>query len=91
MYKHQTSALPEALLDIKPWGNNIGVRIPAAVARAAKLHAHQSVKLTVEDGRVVITPQDDKPLSLEARLKLFDPALHGGEVMITTRVGAEAW
>ena len=35
MYKHQTSALPEALLDIKPWGNNIGVRIPAAVARAA--------------------------------------------------------
>ena len=91
MYKHANLFMPEAQLDIKPWGNNIGVRIPAAVARAAKLHAHQSVKLTVEDGRVVITPQADKPLSLEARLALFDPALHGGEVMVTTRIGAETW
>ena len=82
--------MTEAVLDIKPWGNNIGVRIPAAVARAAKLRAHQSVKLTVEDGRVVITPQDQKPLSLEARLALFDPALHGGESMAAAPMGVEA-
>ncbi len=83
--------MSEAVLDIKPWGNNIGVRIPAAVARAAKLRAHQSVKLTVEGGRVVITPQDDKPLTLQARLALFDPALHGGEAMAVTPVGVEVW
>ena len=35
--------MPEAILDIKPWGNNLGVRIPAAVARVAKLHANQRV------------------------------------------------
>ena len=83
--------MPEAILDIKPWGNNLGVRIPAAVARAAKLHANQRVKLTVEDGRVVITPQADKPLSLTDRLALFDPAVHGGEVMAAVPVGAEVW
>ncbi len=83
--------MSEAVLDIKPWGNNLGVRIPAAVARAAKLRAHQSIKLTVEGGQVVITPQDDKPLTLQARLALFDPALHGGEAMSVTLVSAEVW
>ena len=83
--------MPEAFLDIKHWGNNLGVRIPAAVAREAKLHANQRVKLTVEDGRVVITPQAEKAMTLAARLALFDPAVHGGEVMADARVGAERW
>lgn len=83
--------MSEAILDIKPWGNNLGVRIPAAVARLAKLHANQRVKLTVEDGRVVITPQQDRPLTLAERLALFDPAEHGGEVMAVAARGAEAW
>lgn len=83
--------MSEAILDIKPWGNNLGVRIPAAVARAAKLRANQRVKLTVEDGRVVITPQTDKVLSLADRLAAFDPAIHGGEAMATSPVGSEVW
>ena len=83
--------MPETLLDIKHWGNNLGVRIPAAVAREAKLHANQRVKLTVEDGRVIITPQAEKALTLAARLALFDPAVHGGEVKADAPVGAERW
>lgn len=83
--------MSEAVLDIKPWGNNLGVRIPTAVARAAKLRANQRVKLTVEEGRVIITPQDDKPLSLQDRLALFDPTVHGGEAMVTAPIGNEAW
>ncbi len=83
--------MSEALLDIKPWGNNLGVRIPAAVAREAKLRANQRVKVSVEDGRVIITPQADKALTLAERLALFDPALHGGEVMAAAPVGVEQW
>ena len=83
--------MSEALLDIKPWGNNLGVRIPAAVAREAKLRANQRVKVSVEDGRVIITPQADKALTLADRLALFDPALHGGEVMAAAPVGVEQW
>lgn len=48
--------MSEAVLDIKQWGNNLGVRLPAAVARAARLHANQRVRVTVEKDRVVITP-----------------------------------
>ncbi len=83
--------MAEALLDIKHWGNNLGVRLPAAVARAAKLHVDQRVRIEVEGGRVVITPLLDEPLSLEQRLARFDPARHGGEAMATGTLGAERW
>ena len=81
----------EAVLDIKPWGNNLGVRLPASVARAARLHADQRVRITVEDGRVIITPDGDKPPTLAERLARFDPALHGGEAMAVAPVGREQW
>lgn len=83
--------MAEAILDIKHWGNNLGVRLPAAVARAAHLHADQRVRVEVEQGRVVITPIQDAPLTLEQRLARFDPERHGGEAMTTTEVGAEQW
>jgi antitoxin MazE len=83
--------MAEAILDIKHWGNNLGVRLPAAVARAAHLHADQRVRVEVELGRVVITPLQDAPLTLEQRLARFDPARHSGEVMATAHVGAEQW
>ena len=81
--------MSEAVLSIKTWGNSLGVRIPSAVARAARLRANQSVKLTVEHGRVIVTPQSPQPLSLAQRLELYDPAVHGGEVMAAPLIGAE--
>lgn len=84
-------AQAEAVLDLKQWGNNLGVRLPAIVARAAHLHVNQRVRVIVEDGRVVITPIDDASLTLEQRLALFDPARHGGEAMVTDPLGAEKW
>ena len=84
--------MTEAILDIKHWGNNLGVRLPAAVAREAHLHADQRVRITVEEGRVIITPMRDVQLTLEQRLARFDPARHGGEAMpIEESIGAERW
>ncbi|ODV10627.1 MAG: PbsX family transcriptional regulator [Rubrivivax sp. SCN 70-15] len=83
--------MSEATLDIKLWGNNLGVRLPAAIARAAQLRANQRVHITVEGGRVIITPQRDQPATLAERLALFDPALHGGEAMPAAPVGREVW
>jgi len=80
-----------AILDIKQWGNNLGVRLPAAVAKAAHLHADQRVRVAVEDGRVVITPEAPAALTLEQRLALYDPTRHGGEVMAAAPIGAEKW
>ena len=80
----------EVVLDIKQWGNNLGVRLPATIARAARLSVHQRVRLSVQEGRVLITPLDDAPRTLAQRLALFDPQRHGGESMTTgSTLGAE--
>ena len=84
--------MTEAVLDIKQWGNNLGVRLPAAVAREAHLHADQRVRVSVEGGQVVIRPVTDVHLTLEQRLARFDPERHGGEVMAAGEtLGAERW
>jgi antitoxin MazE len=74
--------MAEAVLDIKQWGNNLGVRLPAAVAREAHLHVDQRVRVSVEGDQVVITPLHTT----------YDPKRHGGEQMTTTQtLGAERW
>lgn len=83
--------MAEAVLDIKQWGNNLGVRIPAAVAREAHLSVDQRVRVSVEGRNVIITPVADAPHTLDERLALFDPARHGGEAMASRRMGAERW
>jgi len=83
--------MTEAVLDIKQWGNSLGVRLPAKVAREAHLHVDQRVRISVESGQVVITPVTDAPLTLEQRLECFDPVRHGGEVMVGNPIGAERW
>lgn len=83
--------MAEAILDIKQWGNNLGVRLPAAVARAAHLRVDQRVRIEVDQDRVIITPVENLRLTLEQRLARFDPARHGGEAMRATALGAERW
>jgi antitoxin MazE len=85
--------MSEVMLDIKQWGNNLGVRLPAAIAREAHLHVHQRVRISVADGLITIAPVDkNTDLTLLQRLANFDPAKHGGEVMqATTPLGAEQW
>ena len=82
----------EAVLDIKQWGNNLGVRLPAAVAREARLHVDQRVRVSVEGDQIVITPVEVSRLTLEQRLAAYDATRHGGEHMTTTQtLGAEHW
>jgi antitoxin MazE len=84
--------MTEVVLDIKQWGNNLGVRLPAAVAREAHLHVDQRVRISVEGDQVVITPVDVTRLTLEQRLATYDSKRHGGEQMTTTQtLGAEHW
>ncbi|MFH1983016.1 MAG: AbrB/MazE/SpoVT family DNA-binding domain-containing protein [Pseudomonadota bacterium] len=80
--------MTEVELDIKQWGNNLGVRLPAAVARAAQLHLDQRVRISVEDRVIVIRPIDDAILTLNQRFEHFDPAHQGGEAMQNQTVGA---
>jgi antitoxin MazE len=82
----------EVVLDIKTWGNSLGVRLPAAIARAAKLSKDQRVKLSVVKGQVIIAPVLNESPSLEEMLASFDPPMHNGEEMQTSEwLGAEKW
>ena len=83
--------MTDVVLDIKKWGNNLGVRLPGAISKAAQLHVDQRVCISVENGTVVIRPIVDACLTLKQRLAQFDPARHGGEVMQGPSVGAERW
>lgn len=84
--------MKDVILDIKQWGNNLGVRLPAAIAREAHVHADQQVKLTVSNGQIIITPVQEKQLTLEQRLARFNPVRHGGETMSSAQIlGAEKW
>lgn len=84
--------MTEAILDIKQWGNNLGVRLPSAIAKEAHLHNHQKVRISVENDKVIITPIENEHLSLDQRLAQFDPIKHSGEAMNTIdNIGAERW
>jgi len=83
--------MTEVMQDIKQWGNNLGIRLPVAVARAVHLHVDQRVHISVENGTIVIRPVEDATLTLEQRLARFNPAKHGGELMQSQVVGAERW
>lgn len=85
-------AMIEVELDIKQWGNNLGVRLPAAIARESHLKAHQRVRISVLNGEIIIKPVAETVLTLAQRLALFNPEQHGGEVMaISNTLGAENW
>lgn len=84
--------MTEVTLDIKKWGNSLGVRLPSAIAQEAHLHTDQRVRISVMDKQIIITPIVNEPLTLEERLANFDPAVHGGEAMsVSESVGVEKW
>jgi antitoxin MazE len=79
-----------ATLTLQRWGNSLAVRIPAQVARSARLKPGQPVEVSAQDSSVLVRAVGEPKLSLAEKLAAFDPARHGGEVMATARVGREA-
>lgn len=80
----------KAELKVQNWGNNLAVRIPSAVAKAARLASGQQVVVEVVDGNVVVKPQGRAPrTTLAQKLKAFDPRLHGGELTGDAPTGKE--
>ncbi len=76
---------------IQEWGNGLGVRITAPIAKAARFARGLPIKVEVVEGGVFIRAVGKPQLTLAQKLKAFDPALHGGEVMATGRVGGEVF
>jgi antitoxin MazE len=80
-----------ATLTLQQWGNSLAVRIPAAVARSARLKVGQPVEVSAQDSGVLVTAVGEARLTLAQKLAAFDPVRHSGEAMTTARIGKEAF
>jgi antitoxin MazE len=80
-----------ATLTLQQWGNSLAVRIPAAVARSARLKVGQPVEVSAQDSNVLVRTLGEPKLTLAQKLAAFDPERHGGEAMATTRTGMEVF
>jgi antitoxin MazE len=58
---------------LRRWGNSLGIRLPAAIARQAHLQEDQDVELSVVEDGVLIRAVSPR-LSLEDRLAAFNPS-----------------
>lgn len=76
---------------VQVWGNGLAVRITAPVAKAAHIALGSPIVVEVVEGGILLRPVGEPKLSLAQKLKAFDPAVHGGEVMAGGLVGAEVF
>jgi antitoxin MazE len=76
---------------IQEWGNGLGVRITAPVAKAARLVRGTQVKVEVVEGGIMLRVVGRPQLTLAQKLKAFDPIIHGGELLVTGRLGSEVF
>jgi antitoxin MazE len=78
-----------ATLKVQRWVNSLAVRIPSSVAESTGINAGQTVEISAEESVGLIANVDEADLTLTQKLALFDPAIHGGEVMSAKRTGNE--
>jgi len=78
-----------ATLTVQQWGNSLAVRIPAAVARSARLRVGQPVEVSAQDSNILVKALGEPKLTLAQKLAAFDPDLHSGEAMGARPVGNE--
>jgi len=58
---------------VQQWGNSLALRIPKAFAAQANVRKGTAVRLTVEKGCLVITPERTREISLKKLLSKVTP------------------
>lgn len=47
-------------MTIKKWGNSLATRIPKVIVESIDLHNNQTVEIEAINGKIIITPVEDK-------------------------------
>jgi antitoxin MazE len=81
----------DMLARIQKWGHSLAVRIPKAFAAEAGLEENAPVEVTLEEGRLVITPVVAPQHTLEALLAGITRENLHTEVETGPAAGREAW
>jgi antitoxin MazE len=76
---------------VQAWGNGLGLRITAPIAKAAHVARGTPIKVEVVEGGFFVRVSGKPKLSLAQKLKQFDPQMHGGDVMSSGLFGKEVF
>lgn len=76
---------------VQKWGNSLALRIPKSFAAETGLATSSDVDLTIEDGRLVVTPLSKPRYTLDDLLARVTPENRHDEVDTGPSAGAEAW
>ncbi len=76
---------------VQQWGNSLAVRIPRAFADQARVRKGTQVNLTLDKGRLVITPAQIKKVSLKKLLAKVTRSNVHPETEWGLPAGKEVW
>jgi len=76
---------------VQRWGNSLALRIPSSFAAETLIEQGSEVELTLEEGRLVVTPVSAPSFSLDALLAEITPDKLHSESEWGRSQGAEAW
>lgn len=76
---------------VRKWGNSLALRIPKFLASDSRIAQGSLVELTVEKGRLVVTPLTVPEYSLNQLLAKVRPRNLHGEVDSGRAAGRESW
>lgn len=76
-------------ISITPWGNSHGIRLSRELMQALGITPETPLQaLVLAKGRLELRVKPQKR-SLAQKLKAYDPAIHGGELLADAPLGAE--
>ena len=76
---------------VQKWGNSLAVRIPRPFAEETGLENGSSIELSLEEGRLILTPLSETSYTLKKLLQGITPENVHGELDSGPPVGREVW
>lgn len=76
---------------IQKWGNSLALRIPKTYAASTNIEQNTTVEISLENGKLVITPVPEPSVSLDSLLSQITEENVHKEVDTGNLVGNEVW
>ena len=76
---------------VQRWGNSLAMRIPKSLAADMRIRQDTEVELSIDQGRLIISPVPPEVITLEELLEGVTPENLHGEFETGPAVGAETW
>ena len=79
------------ILKIKKWGNSLALRIPKSFAKEINLDSGAEINLTIENGKLIIEPLNQKEYKLNELLSEVNEDNIHSEYSSGAPRGKEVW